>query len=95
MTTVTKDKQETKNEGAVKAGNGNYIFALTKMAGMAMQFIAKDVRIAVDTAKSIGAAVPLGEKTAELWAAACEKLGGTRDQTEIVRYWEEASGVKL
>ncbi len=63
--------------------------------GMAMQFIAKDVRIAVDTAKSIGAAVPLGEKTAELWAAACEKLGGTRDQTEIVRYWEEASGVKL
>ena len=32
---------------------------------------------------------------AELWAAACEKLGGTLDQTEIVRYWEEASGVKL
>lgn len=63
--------------------------------GMAMQFIAKDVRIAVETAKSIGAAVPLGEKTAELWAAACEKLGGTRDQTEIARYWEEASGVKL
>jgi 3-hydroxyisobutyrate dehydrogenase len=63
--------------------------------GMAMQFIAKDVKIAVETAHSIGAAVPLGEKTAELWAAACEKLGGTRDQTEIVRYWEEATGVKL
>ena len=63
--------------------------------GMAMQFIAKDVKIAVDAAKSVGAAVPLGEKTAELWAAACEKLGGTRDQTEIARYWEEASGVEL
>ena len=63
--------------------------------GMAMQFIAKDVKIAVETAKSIGAAVPLGEITAELWAAACEKLGGTRDQTEIVRYWEDATGVKL
>jgi len=63
--------------------------------GMAMQFIAKDVKIAVDTAKSIGAAVPLGEKTAELWAAACEKLGGKLDQTEIVRYWEEQTGVKL
>ncbi len=63
--------------------------------GMAMQFIAKDVKIAVDTAKSIGAAVPLGEKTAELWAAACEKLGGKLDQTEIVRYWEEKTGVKL
>ncbi len=63
--------------------------------GMAMQFIAKDVKIAVDTAKSVGAAVPLGEKTAELWAAACEKLGGARDQTEIARFWEETTGVKL
>ena len=63
--------------------------------GMAMQFIAKDVKIAVDTAKSIGASAPLAEKTAELWAAACEQLGGTLDQTEIVRYWEDANGVKL
>ena len=63
--------------------------------GMAMQFIAKDVKIAVDAAKNIGAAAPLGEKTAELWAAACEQLGGARDQTEIARYWEEAAGVKL
>ena len=63
--------------------------------GMAMQFIAKDVKIAVDTAKSIGAAAPLAEKTAELWAAACEQFGGTRDQTEIARYWEEKTGAKL
>ncbi|MEO7728377.1 MAG: NAD(P)-dependent oxidoreductase, partial [Burkholderiales bacterium] len=63
--------------------------------GMAMQFIAKDVKIAVESAHSIGAAAPLAEKTAELWAAACEKLGGKLDQTEIVRYWEDASGVKL
>jgi 3-hydroxyisobutyrate dehydrogenase len=63
--------------------------------GMAMQFIAKDVKIAVDSAHSIGAAAPLAEKTAELWAAACEQLGGKLDQTEIVRYWEDASGVRL
>ncbi len=63
--------------------------------GMAMQFIAKDVQIAVDAAKNVGAAVPLGERTAELWAAACKQLGGARDQTEIVRFWEEAAGVKL
>jgi 3-hydroxyisobutyrate dehydrogenase len=64
-------------------------------SGMAMQFIAKDVKIAVDTAHSINAAAPLAEKTAELWAAACKQLGGKLDQTEIVRYWENASGVKL
>lgn len=64
-------------------------------SGMAMQFIAKDVKIAVDTAHGIGAAAPLAEKTAELWAAACDKLGGKLDQTEIVRFWEEQTGVKL
>ncbi|MBI2297113.1 MAG: NAD(P)-dependent oxidoreductase [Betaproteobacteria bacterium] len=63
--------------------------------GMAMGFIAKDVRIAVDTAKSIGAFAPLGERVSELWSAAVEKLGFDLDQTEIVRYWEDATGVRL
>jgi len=63
--------------------------------GMAMDFIAKDVKIAIDTAHALGAAAPLGEKVAELWAAAVAKLGGQLDQTEIVRYWEAASGVTL
>jgi 3-hydroxyisobutyrate dehydrogenase len=64
-------------------------------AGMAMAFIAKDVKLAVDTAHEIGAAVPLGEKVAELWADAAQKLGGELDHTEIARYWEEKSGVTL
>ena len=63
--------------------------------GMALAFIAKDVKIAVDTAHAIGAAVPLGEKVSELWNDAVEKVGAGVDQTEIVRYWEEASGVRL
>ncbi len=63
--------------------------------GMAMGFIAKDVKIAVDTAKSIGAFAPLGERVSELWSAAVEKLGYDLDQTQIARYWEEASGVSL
>ena len=33
MSAVQKPKDNTKNEGAVKAGNGKYIFELTKMAG--------------------------------------------------------------
>ncbi len=63
--------------------------------GMALSFIAKDVKIAVDVAHAIGAAVPLGEKVSELWCDAVKKVGANVDQTEIVRYWEEASGVKL
>lgn len=63
--------------------------------GMAMGFIAKDVKIAVDTAKSIGAFAPLGERVSELWSAAVDKLGYELDQTQVARYWEEASGVSL
>ena len=63
--------------------------------GMAMGFIAKDVRIAMETAKSVGAYAPLGERVSELWTAAAGKLGSDLDQTQIARYWEEATGVKL
>ena len=63
--------------------------------GMAMGFIAKDVKIAVETAKSIGAFAPLSERVSELWSAAAEKLGYDLDQTQVARYWEEASGVSL
>jgi len=63
--------------------------------GMAMGFIAKDVKIAVDTAQAIGAYAPLAEKVSELWSAAVDKLGYDLDQTQIARYWEEASGVLL
>lgn len=63
--------------------------------GMALGFIAKDVKIARDTARSIDAFAPLAEKVSELWSAAADKLGAGVDQTEIVRYWEDATGVKL
>jgi 3-hydroxyisobutyrate dehydrogenase len=62
---------------------------------MALGFIAKDVKIAVDVAHAIGAAAPLGEKVSALWNDAVEKVGAGVDQTEIVRYWEQASGILL
>jgi 3-hydroxyisobutyrate dehydrogenase len=71
------------------------IFTRNYGTGMALGFIAKDVKIARDTARSIEAFAPLAEKVSELWSAAAEKLGPDVDQTEIVRYWEEATGVKL
>jgi len=63
--------------------------------GMAMGFIAKDVKIAVDTARAVGAFAPLAERVSELWSAAAEKVGVNRDQTEVARYWEDANGVEL
>jgi len=63
--------------------------------GMAMGLIAKDIGIAVNTAKSLGAYAPLAECTYRLWSAAAEKFGGQRDQTEVAKLWEQATGVIL
>lgn len=63
--------------------------------GMALGFIAKDVKIARDTAAAVGAFAPLVEKVSELWTAAADTLGPTVDQSEITRYWEEANGVSF
>jgi 3-hydroxyisobutyrate dehydrogenase len=72
-----------------------HVFTRKYGTGMALGFIAKDVKIARDTARSVEAFAPLAEKVSELWAAAAEKIGADVDQTEIVRYWEEATRVKL
>ena len=63
--------------------------------GMAMGFITKDLKIAVDTAKSIGAYAPLAECTHALWAEAVQQFGGQLDQTEVAKLWEQATGVML
>ncbi len=63
--------------------------------GMAMGLIAKDIGIAVTTAKSLGAYAPLAECTHALWVEAVEKFGGQLDHTEVARLWEHASGVTL
>jgi 3-hydroxyisobutyrate dehydrogenase len=63
--------------------------------GMALGFIAKDVKIARDMARAIEAYAPLADEVSRLWSAAAERLGGQVDQTEIVRFWEDAAGVRL
>ena len=56
--------------------------------------MAKDLRIAVETARATASAAPLGEACATLWDAAEHALGGGADHTEIVRYLESLQGEK-
>ncbi len=64
-------------------------------SGMAMELIAKDVQIAVDTAHDLGVAAPMAEATSAVWHEAAKQLGGQLDQTEIARYWEQSAGIEL
>lgn len=63
--------------------------------GMAMGFIAKDLRIAVEAARRVEANTPLADRVYEVWAQAVDELGGHLDQSEIVRFFETSNGVTL
>jgi 3-hydroxyisobutyrate dehydrogenase len=63
--------------------------------GMALGLIAKDVGIAVDFGRSLGAATPLADCLREIWRRGVTDIGYDADQTEIVKLWEKAGGVTL
>jgi 3-hydroxyisobutyrate dehydrogenase len=63
--------------------------------GMAMGLIAKDVGIAADLGRTVGARASIAEQTRALWQEAAERYGATRDQAEVARLWEDAAGVEL
>jgi 3-hydroxyisobutyrate dehydrogenase len=63
--------------------------------GAAIGLMAKDVRIALDSAVASEAWAPMAERCASLWEEAVQVLGFDADQTEVARLWEERTGVSL
>lgn len=61
--------------------------------GMALGLTAKDVAIAADLARSIGA--PVAGRMSDLWCEAERMFGCEADQTQIARLWEERKSVTL
>lgn len=62
---------------------------------MALGLIAKDLGIAADTARTIDLEAPLVDAVSALWRRAADELGGSVDQTEIVRFWESRARIAL
>ena len=63
--------------------------------GMAMGLIAKDVGIAAQLGRAVGARSSIAEQTFALWQEAAARYGATHDQAEVARLWEDAAGVEL
>jgi 3-hydroxyisobutyrate dehydrogenase len=57
------------------------------VTGMALALLAKDVRIAADTAGAVGAFAPIADLCAELWRKAADEFGGDEDQIAVARLW--------
>ena len=63
-------------------------------SGFSLGLMKKDINIATDLAKSLGADTLLGEVLLKSWADAEAKLGGAADHTEIFRLLDPAGGTK-
>ena len=66
----------------------NNVLPRTFNSGFALGLMAKDLRLALEVARSSGAPAGLLEKTVQMWAAAEQQLGGKADNTEVVKYLE-------
>jgi 3-hydroxyisobutyrate dehydrogenase len=59
-------------------------------SGFALGLLAKDVRIASDLGEAMRLDAPLSRLSRDRWAAARDKLGATRDNTEAFKAWDES-----
>ncbi len=64
-----------------------YLAGPGHVTGMALALLAKDVRIAADTAGAVGAFAPIADLCAELWSRAADEFGGDQDQIAVARLW--------
>lgn len=65
-----------------------FILPGTFDSGFAIGLMAKDLRLALELAKSTGAPHTLLEECTEIWARAEKQLGFRADNTEVVKYLE-------
>jgi 3-hydroxyisobutyrate dehydrogenase len=65
-----------------------FVIARNFASGFALGLMAKDVRTALDTARATETPAPLAERSAALWDAAAQALGGAADHTAILLYLE-------
>jgi 3-hydroxyisobutyrate dehydrogenase len=66
----------------------NNVLPRTFNSGFALGLMAKDLRLALEVARSSDAPVELLEACANIWAQAEKQLGGKADNTEVVKYLE-------
>lgn len=61
-------------------------------SGFGLALLTKDVKIAADLSKNLGANLPLVAETSAWWDRALNELGGEKDHTEAYKVWEKLAG---
>jgi 3-hydroxyisobutyrate dehydrogenase len=72
-----------------------FILSRSFDSGFSLDLMVKDLRTALEVARSTGSPAPFAEACVEAWAEAQTALGAGVDHTEVVRHWENLAGTEL
>ncbi len=72
-----------------------FILSRTFDSGFSLDLMVKDLKTALEVARSTGSPAPLAEACVEAWSAAQAALAPGQDHTAVVRYWEGLAGTEL
>ena len=64
-------------------------------SGFSLDLMVKDLKTALEVARSSGTPAPVAEACVEAWSEAQAALGPGLDHTAVVRYWENLAGTEL
>jgi 3-hydroxyisobutyrate dehydrogenase len=64
-------------------------------SGFSLELMVKDLKTALEVARSTGSPAPLAEACLEAWTEAQAALGPGLDHTAVVRHWENLAGTEL
>ena len=64
-------------------------------SGFSLDLMVKDLKTALEVARSSGTPAPIAEACVEAWSEAQAALGPGLDHTAVVRYWEKMAGTEL
>lgn len=72
-----------------------FILSRTFDSGFSLDLMVKDLKTALEVARSTGSPAPFAEACVEAWSEAQAALGPGHDHTAVVRYWESLAGTEL
>jgi 3-hydroxyisobutyrate dehydrogenase len=72
-----------------------FILSRTFDSGFSLDLMVKDLKTALEVARSTGSPAPLAEACVEAWSEAQAALGPGLDHTAVVRYWENLAGTEI
>lgn len=88
-------KGSTGRNYAIEAKTENFILKNNFAAGFAVDLQYKDLELALETAKGLGAPLPMGAMAQQIFEMAKAKGLGRQDISAVIKVWEDLVGIQV